>query len=114
MTMQMLTKGTAKHTEEQLADELETYAIGLAGSGQMDSSTVYANCVTDQLERAMTLMAEVILTPTVPRWMSSANCESRCLPRWRFRRRSRTIRPRKNTEKCCMANFPMHALRPAR
>jgi zinc protease len=62
----MLTKGTAKHTEGQLADELETYAIGLAGKGQMDSSTVYANCVTDQLDRAMTLMAEVILTPTFP------------------------------------------------
>jgi zinc protease len=27
---------------------------------------VYANCVTDQLDRAMTLMAEVILTPTFP------------------------------------------------
>ena len=66
MAMQMLTKGTAKHTEAQLADELETYAIGLVGKGQMDSSTVYANCVTDQLDRAMTLMAEVILTPTFP------------------------------------------------
>jgi zinc protease len=66
MAMKMLTKGTAKHTEGQLADELETYAIALGGRGEMDSSSVVANCITDQLGRAMNLMAEVVLTPTFP------------------------------------------------
>lgn len=66
MAMQMLTKGTAKYTEGQLADELETHAITLEGKGQMDSSILYGSFVTDQLGRAMNLMSEVVLTPTFP------------------------------------------------
>ena len=64
MAMQMLTKGTAKHTEGQLAEELETYAISLGGSGAMDNSSVSGNCLSEHIEKAMSLMAEVVLTPT--------------------------------------------------
>jgi zinc protease len=62
----MLTKGTDKHTEKQLADELETYAISLSGSGGMDSASVNAGCLSEHLDRAIDLMAEVVLTPTFP------------------------------------------------
>ncbi len=64
MAMQMLTKGTAKHTEAALAEELERYAISLAGSAGMDTSQVNANCLSEHLGRAMELLAQVVLEPT--------------------------------------------------
>ena len=67
MTMSMLTKGTAKHTEGQLAEELETYAIGLWGNGGMNNCSVRANCLTQHVERMMKLLGEVALEPTFPK-----------------------------------------------
>jgi len=64
MAMQMLTKGTTEHTEAQLAAELERYAISLAASAGQDTSQLNANCLTDHINRAMTLLAEVVLEPT--------------------------------------------------
>jgi zinc protease len=66
MTLGMLTKGTQKHSEKELADELETYAINLSGNASMDASSVSAGCLTEYLEKALTLMAEVVQTPTFP------------------------------------------------
>jgi zinc protease len=66
MTLSMLTKGTDKHTEAQLADELETYAISLSGYSEMDSATVNVNCLTEHVERAMSFLAEVVQAPTFP------------------------------------------------
>ncbi len=64
--MQMLTKGTNKHSEGQLVDELETYAISLNGSGEMDTSMVTAGCLTHYIGRAIELMGEVVLEPNFP------------------------------------------------
>jgi zinc protease len=66
MTLNMLTKGTEQHSAAKLADELETYAISLSAGGGMDTSSVNASCLTEHLERAVNLMAEVVLTPTFP------------------------------------------------
>ena len=66
MALSMLTRGTKQHTYGQLADELETYAIGLEGSADMDASMVTATALTEHLDRAMTLMAEVVLSPIFP------------------------------------------------
>jgi len=66
MTMRMLTKGTNRHSEGQLADELETYAIGLSGNGGMDTSTVNMSCLTEHIERGMKLLSEVVLEPNFP------------------------------------------------
>lgn len=66
MTMQMLAKGTSKHNEGELADELETYAISLSGAGDMDTSTVNVGCLTEHIERTMGLLGEVTLTPSFP------------------------------------------------
>jgi zinc protease len=63
MALSMLRKGTRRHTEGELADELETYAIGLYGWAGMDNATVSASCLTDQVERAARLMAEIVLMP---------------------------------------------------
>jgi zinc protease len=64
MTMQMLVKGTSKHSEGELADELETYAISLSGAADMDTATVNVGCLTEHFERAMGLLGEVVLTPS--------------------------------------------------
>ena len=66
MALNMLTKGTATHSEGELADELETYAISLSGYAGMDDSSVYLSTLSEQVDRAMELMAEVVLTPTFP------------------------------------------------
>jgi zinc protease len=66
MALSMLTKGTKKHSEKELAEELENYAIDLGGSATLDTSTVTAGCLTEHLERALNLMAEVVETPTFP------------------------------------------------
>ncbi|MCX5758768.1 MAG: pitrilysin family protein, partial [Candidatus Hydrogenedentes bacterium] len=64
MATYMLTKGgTAKHTAEALADELDTYAIWLGGGSSMDDASVSGGCLTEHLERAVNLMAEAVLTP---------------------------------------------------
>jgi zinc protease len=67
MTMQMLVKGTSKHNEGELADELETYAISLSGTADMDTSTVNIGCLTEHTEWAMGLLGEVVLQPTFPK-----------------------------------------------
>ncbi len=66
MTMKMLVKGTSKHSEGKLADELETYAISLSGSADIDTGTVNVGCLTEYVGRAMELLGEVVLTPTFP------------------------------------------------
>jgi len=66
MALGMLTKGTKKHNEKELAEELENYAIELGGNANMDTCTVNAGCLTEHLERALNLMAEVVETPTFP------------------------------------------------
>lgn len=63
MAMAMLTKGTARHSEQEFADELETYAISMYGAGEMDSAALSAGCLTEHLERAMDLLAEAVLSP---------------------------------------------------
>ncbi|HEY2839764.1 MAG TPA: pitrilysin family protein, partial [Pirellulales bacterium] len=67
MALDMITKGTKQHNEAELADELGTYAISLGGSGVMDSASVNANCLTEQLDRTIGLLGEVVLTPTFPK-----------------------------------------------
>jgi zinc protease len=66
MALEMLTKGTARHDEAQLAEELDRLAISLDGSAGMDSANVVASCVREQAERALQLLAEVVRQPTFP------------------------------------------------
>ncbi len=66
LALQMLTKGTTRHSEEELADVLETYAISLSGNATMDGSTIDVGCLPEQAGRAVELLAEVALTPTMP------------------------------------------------
>lgn len=63
MAMNMLTKGTAKHSEGELAEELERYAISLNGIAGMDTCRIEANCLAEHVDRAMELLTEVLLEP---------------------------------------------------
>lgn len=63
----MLTEGTKKRSEAELADELGAYAIDLAGSATLDSVIVSLGCLTEHLDRGVDLMAEVTLEPTFPK-----------------------------------------------
>jgi zinc protease len=64
MALAMLTKGTSRHSEKELADELETYAIRLAGSSGLDMASLSAGCLSEHVGRAVDLMAEVVQTPS--------------------------------------------------
>jgi zinc protease len=64
MAMQMLTKGTTRHTEAELAEELERYAISLVGAAGMDTSEVRASFLGEHIGRALELLAEVVVEPT--------------------------------------------------
>jgi zinc protease len=64
ITLSMLTKGTARHSEAELAAELERYAISLSAGTDEDTSKLSMNCLTEQLDRGMGLLAEVVLEPT--------------------------------------------------
>lgn len=63
MAMDMLTKGTAKHSEGELAEELERYAISLNGIAGMDTCRIEANCLVENVDRAMELLTEILLEP---------------------------------------------------
>jgi zinc protease len=66
MALSMLTKGTAKYTERELAEALDAYAIGLSGSAGMDGAEVSAGCLKQFLDRAMGMLASVVREPTFP------------------------------------------------
>jgi zinc protease len=66
MTMGMLTKGTDTRTQSQIATELETYGISLGGGAGLDNANLVADCLPENLDRAMNLMADVVLNPTFP------------------------------------------------
>ena len=66
MAMQMLTKGSAQHSEAELAEELDLYAISLDGYSGSDSAAVVASCLTEHLDRTLSLLSEVARTPVFP------------------------------------------------
>ncbi|MBL8879340.1 MAG: insulinase family protein, partial [Phycisphaerales bacterium] len=66
MACGMLTKGTSTHTDAQLSEELEMYAISLGASADADDASVNLSCVSDQVDRGMKLMGGIVRTPTFP------------------------------------------------
>jgi len=66
MAASMLTRGTKAYDYKQLTDELDTYAVSLGGSVDMDTGEVTASAVTPQAARAMKLLAEAVRRPTFP------------------------------------------------
>ncbi|MDD4889137.1 MAG: pitrilysin family protein [Phycisphaerae bacterium] len=63
MAARMIARGTKNYSAERLADELELNAISLDGNASLDVTEVHADCLTEQLDRAGKLLAEVVLRP---------------------------------------------------
>jgi len=67
MTLSMITKGTERHTAEELADIIEFNALDLDGTASVGSAMVAATGLSEKLATAMEILAEVVRQPTFPR-----------------------------------------------
>lgn len=65
--MSMLTQGTKTRDSKQLAKTLETNAIELSGSANLDTSSLSWSAMLPQLELAMELLVDVLQNPTFPK-----------------------------------------------
>jgi zinc protease len=66
-TMSMLTKGTKTRDAKVLAKTLESNAISLGGSADMDTARLTASALLPQLDLAAELLADVLRNPTFPK-----------------------------------------------
>src|SRR4029077_14598459 len=63
MAADLVTKGTVARDAEALAAELERNAISLNAGADHDSASVSVSSLTDDSERALRLLAEVVSVP---------------------------------------------------
>jgi zinc protease len=66
MAMTMLTQGTATRNATQLADQLALIAADMGAGADLDTSTVSLSVLTEKLDPALDLYADVILNPSFP------------------------------------------------
>jgi zinc protease len=63
LAAQMINRGTKTRTEKDLADQMSRYAIDINGAASMDDTQVNMNCLSDHLDKAMDLLADVTINP---------------------------------------------------
>ncbi|MEP7150020.1 MAG: pitrilysin family protein [Acidobacteriota bacterium] len=63
MTADMLTKGTKTRTAEQIAEEMEFLGGSINSGAGWNSSSVTISVTSDKLDKAMAIMADVVLNP---------------------------------------------------
>ena len=63
MTASLLTKGTKTRSATQIAEEMEFLGADLNSGASWNSSTVSVNVMSDKLEKALAIMADVVLNP---------------------------------------------------
>jgi len=63
---QMLTRGTAKHTRQQIKDELDRLKARAFVGGGVSSASVSIETVKDNLPAALSLVAEILREPAFP------------------------------------------------
>ena len=66
MTMQMLTEGTTSRTSPQIADELASLGVTLNASSDLDVMRVNMSALSDKLDPALSIYADVLLHPAFP------------------------------------------------
>jgi zinc protease len=64
MTADMLTKGTKTRTAEQIAEEMEFLGASINSGASWNSSSVTISVTSDKLDKAMAIMADVVLNPS--------------------------------------------------
>ncbi|MDQ3798924.1 MAG: insulinase family protein, partial [Acidobacteriota bacterium] len=64
MTAELLTKGTSRRTATQIAEEMEFLGGSINAGAGWNSSSVTVTAMSDKLDPAMEIMADVVLNPT--------------------------------------------------
>ncbi len=64
MTASLLTKGTKTRSATQIAEGMEFLGGSITAGAGWNSSTVALNVMSDKLEQAMAILADVVLNPT--------------------------------------------------
>ncbi|MFM8264235.1 MAG: M16 family metallopeptidase [Pirellula sp.] len=67
MAMSMLSQGTSTRNAKQMAEILESNAISLSGSANMDTSSISGSALVDKTELALELLADMARYPTFPK-----------------------------------------------
>ncbi|HLY22928.1 MAG TPA: pitrilysin family protein [bacterium] len=62
----MLTRGTARHTSQELALELDSMGASVGVSADIEGAGFSARCLAEDAERVLELLTEVLLRPTFP------------------------------------------------
>jgi zinc protease len=62
----MLTRGTARHTSQELALALDSIGASLGVSADIEGASFSTRCLTEDTGRVVELLAEVLLRPTFP------------------------------------------------
>lgn len=66
LTAELLMRGTQKHSAQALAEELDFLGASLGTDADYEATTLSLTTLTKNLDQAMSLLAEVLLTPTFP------------------------------------------------
>ncbi|MCL6272140.1 insulinase family protein [Sansalvadorimonas sp. 2012CJ34-2] len=66
LAMAMLTEGTKKRSNLQLAADLENIGTGLSTGNDLDTSSVYLNTLTVSLDPSLNILADVLMNPVFP------------------------------------------------
>lgn len=66
LTASLLTRGSKKHSVQALAEDLDFLGASLGVDADYDTTDVTLTTLTKNLDKAMVLLAEVLLSPTFP------------------------------------------------
>lgn len=66
LMMRVLTKGTTSRTSDQIAEALEGMGVRLSAGENHDYASVSMQCVRDDLDEAMKIVADVMRNPVFP------------------------------------------------
>lgn len=66
LTAELLTRGTKKHSAQALAEELDFLGASLGVDADVETTTITLTTLTKNLESSLSLLAEVLFTPTFP------------------------------------------------
>jgi len=66
LAMEMLDEGTGKRSSLEIAEDLALLGASLSGGSGLDTSSVQLSALSENLEPAMDIFAEVVLDPSFP------------------------------------------------
>ena len=73
----MLTKGTQKHTADEIAEEIGFYGAHVQASVEKEAAIITLMTLNEHLEKLMPLLAETLILPTFPKDELETMCHRR-------------------------------------